>query len=53
MSTLIGYRRPSALERLNPWEQFTEWVASTQNGLYIGWFGVLMIPISQPTAKPN
>jgi photosystem II P680 reaction center D1 protein len=26
------------------WEQFCQWVTSTENRLYIGWFGVLMIP---------
>jgi photosystem II P680 reaction center D1 protein len=26
------------------WEQFCTWVTSTENRLYIGWFGVLMIP---------
>jgi photosystem II P680 reaction center D1 protein len=26
------------------WEQFTEWVTSTNNRLYVGWFGTLMIP---------
>lgn len=26
------------------WERFCEWITSTQNRLYIGWFGVLMIP---------
>ena len=25
-------------------EQFCEWVTSTNNRLYVGWFGVLMIP---------
>jgi photosystem II P680 reaction center D1 protein len=28
----------------NPWEQFCSWVTSTNNRLYVGWFGVLMIP---------
>ncbi|MGF1536664.1 MAG: photosystem II q(b) protein, partial [Elainellaceae cyanobacterium] len=28
----------------NVWQQFCEWVTSTNNRLYIGWFGVLMIP---------
>ncbi len=28
----------------NPWQQFCEWVTSTNNRLYVGWFGVLMIP---------
>ncbi len=26
------------------WERFCQWVTSTDNRLYIGWFGVLMIP---------
>ncbi|MBD2527312.1 photosystem II q(b) protein [Nostoc sp. FACHB-133] len=28
----------------NVWERFCEWITSTDNRLYIGWFGVLMIP---------
>ena len=28
----------------NLWEQFCSWVTSTNNRLYVGWFGVLMIP---------
>jgi len=31
-------------ERLSSWEQFCRWVTSTNNRLYVGWFGVLMIP---------
>jgi len=30
--------------RGNPWNRFTDWVTSTENRLYVGWFGVLMIP---------
>ncbi|MFN4875565.1 MAG: photosystem II q(b) protein, partial [Aphanizomenon sp.] len=26
------------------WGRFCEWITSTDNRLYIGWFGVLMIP---------
>jgi photosystem II P680 reaction center D1 protein len=26
------------------WESFCEWVTSSNNRLYVGWFGVLMIP---------
>ena len=26
------------------WESFCDWVTSTNNRLYVGWFGVLMIP---------
>ena len=39
MTTTIQ-RRESA----NLWEQFCNWVTSTDNRLYVGWFGVLMIP---------
>jgi photosystem II P680 reaction center D1 protein len=27
------------------WDRFCQWVTSTENRLYIGWFGVLMIPL--------
>lgn len=33
-------RRSSA----NVWERFCQWVTSTENRLYVGWFGVLMVP---------
>jgi photosystem II P680 reaction center D1 protein len=26
------------------WGRFCSWITSTENRLYIGWFGVLMIP---------
>ena len=29
----------------NLWESFCNWITSTENRLYIGWFGVLMIPL--------
>ena len=28
----------------SPWERFCRWVTSTENRLYIGWFGMIMIP---------
>jgi photosystem II P680 reaction center D1 protein len=28
----------------NTWEQFCNWITSTDNRLYVGWFGSLMIP---------
>ena len=28
----------------NTWEAFCKWVTSTDNRLYVGWFGILMIP---------
>jgi len=30
--------------RSNTWESFCQWVTSTNNRLYVGWFGVLMVP---------
>ena len=30
--------------QLNTWDQFCDWVTSTNNRLYVGWFGTLMIP---------
>ena len=34
-----------ALQRSkNPWDKYVEWVSSTENRLYVGHFGVLMIP---------
>lgn len=35
-------QRPS---RFPLWDRFCDWVTSTENRLYIGWFGVLMIPL--------
>ncbi|EDX86548.1 Photosynthetic reaction center protein [Synechococcus sp. PCC 7335] len=29
---------------LSPWERFCRWVTSTENRIYIGWFGMLAIP---------
>ncbi|MEO1068686.1 MAG: photosystem II q(b) protein [Cyanobacteria bacterium J06638_6] len=42
----IPRRTPAGLGRrqINPWERFCRWVTSTENRIYIGWFGVLMIP---------
>ncbi|MBD2048524.1 photosystem II q(b) protein, partial [Coleofasciculus sp. FACHB-64] len=31
-------------ESANVWQRFCDWVTSTDNRLYVGWFGVLMIP---------
>ncbi|MGB8697950.1 MAG: photosystem II q(b) protein [Thermosynechococcaceae cyanobacterium] len=39
MSTLLERR-----DRLNGWDRFCQWITSTSNRLYIGWFGVLLIP---------
>lgn len=42
MNTIVQ-RRPE-LEIAKVWNRFCEWVTSTDNRIYIGWFGVLMIP---------
>ena len=31
-------------QQTSTWENFCSWVTSTNNRLYVGWFGVLMIP---------
>ncbi|MEN9869973.1 MAG: photosystem protein, partial [Cyanobacteriota bacterium] len=31
-------------ETRGAWENFCQWVTSTNNRIYVGWFGVLMIP---------
>ena len=46
-STRPDYNIPTILDRLeeiDPWERFCQWITSTNNRIYIGWFGVLMIP---------
>lgn len=42
MSSVIQRRRELDLFRI--WDKFCAWVTSTDNRIYIGWFGVLMIP---------
>ena len=42
MSTTILSPRSNPVKQA--WDGFTEWVTSTNNRLYVGWFGVLMIP---------
>ena len=34
----------------NVWERFCNWITSTENRLYIGWFGVLLIPTALTAA---
>ena len=34
----------SGRQSQSTWEDFCSWVTSTNNRLYVGWFGVLMIP---------
>ncbi|MEM8829733.1 MAG: Photosystem Q(B) protein 1 [Cyanobacteria bacterium P01_G01_bin.19] len=42
MNTFI--RRRSTANSFGIWERFCRWITSTNNRIYIGWFGVLMIP---------
>ena len=42
MTTSNISRRQNGL--LAGWPEFCEWVTSTDNRIYVGWFGVLMIP---------
>ena len=42
MNTIL-YRR-SRTSQFNLWERLRTWITSTRNRIYIGWFGVLMIP---------
>ena len=30
--------------RLSSWQNFCQWITDTNNRIYVGWFGVLMIP---------
>lgn len=41
MTTLLQQRQRAT----DQWESFCNWITSTENRLYIGWFGVLMIPL--------
>ncbi|MEM1253445.1 MAG: photosystem II q(b) protein [Cyanobacteria bacterium P01_H01_bin.21] len=29
---------------ISPWERFCRWVTSTENRIYVGWFGIIMFP---------
>jgi photosystem II P680 reaction center D1 protein len=42
MNTVVQRRPEFSIS--NPWDSLCDWVTSTNNRLYIGWFGVLMIP---------
>ena len=34
----------ASTRQVSNWEAFCDWVTSTNNRIYVGWFGVLMIP---------
>ncbi|MEM1392953.1 MAG: photosystem II q(b) protein [Cyanobacteria bacterium P01_H01_bin.150] len=40
--TTVSQQQPS---RFPLWDRFCDWITSTENRLYIGWFGFLMIPL--------
>ena len=42
MTSVIQRRREPDLSKV--WEGFCDWVTSTDNRIYVGWFGLLMIP---------
>jgi len=44
MNYYLNDRCTFKTEKLNNWEAFCNWVTSTNNRLYVGWFGILMIP---------
>jgi photosystem II P680 reaction center D1 protein len=43
MNTIVGRRRKE-FGFFDLWDLFCAWITSTDNRIYIGWFGVLMIP---------
>jgi photosystem II P680 reaction center D1 protein len=43
MATSI-FQKQSRLDLMESWQGFSNWITSTNNRLYIGWFGVLAIP---------
>lgn len=45
MTTLLKQRSNTSL-----WERFSNWITNTENRLYIGWFGVLLIPTALTAA---
>ena len=46
ISLTRGLMTPAVMQRggRSSWEEFCTWFNSTNNRLYFGWFGVLMIP---------
>lgn len=40
----ISMRKRPSLDLFRAWDLFCAWITSTDNRIYIGWFGVLMIP---------
>jgi photosystem II P680 reaction center D1 protein len=44
IETLASSKPQKTLSVGEAWELFCQWVTSTDNRIYIGWFGILMIP---------
>ncbi|MGK7890560.1 MAG: Photosystem Q(B) protein 1 [Leptolyngbyaceae cyanobacterium] len=44
MSVVTRTQRTPELDIFQYWDMFARWITSTENRIYIGWFGVLMIP---------
>jgi photosystem II P680 reaction center D1 protein len=42
MNTVVQRRRE--FRTSNVWDSLCDWITSTDNRFYVGWFGVLMIP---------
>ncbi|HIK03490.1 MAG TPA: photosystem II q(b) protein [Trichormus sp. M33_DOE_039] len=45
MTTLLQERSSS-----NLWDRFCNWITSTENRMYVGWFGVILIPTALTAA---
>lgn len=44
MSTFTSPQKSAELDLGALWESFVNWITSTRRRIYVGWFGVLMIP---------
>jgi photosystem II P680 reaction center D1 protein len=44
MTNILKPYQRERYQRVSLWEQVCAWITSTENRLYIGWFGVLLIP---------
>jgi len=44
LSPLDVQKKGEVADLASTWERFSNWITSTENRLYIGWFGTLMFP---------
>lgn len=44
LSPLDIQKKGEVADLASTWERFSNWITSTDNRLYIGWFGTLMFP---------